>query len=175
MSNNFQNNDEPKEEKSMFVSQEERERRQQEMQDYRYNPEHALHRVGYAQEKMLDKIMEMDMEELLYKPKIMENVTALMNNMNGTAVQVKRNSIVETNSNLGNVADAVIDRLQERGITLIKTAEAGGHKGRVPDNIVIDDGEFEEIEQSMLQRGLVSKTYDEFAEENDLKIADIDS
>lgn len=174
MANKFQNDDEPQDEKSMFISPDDYARRQKEMQDYRYNPEHALHKVGYAQEKMLDAVMQMDMQELLFKPKIMENVTALMNNMNGTAVQVTRNSIVESNSNLGNLADAVIDRLEDRGVKMIKTTRDVGQQGRIPDNITIDDADFEEIQQGMLIKGLVHTTYDDFAEEHDLRTSDND-
>ena len=168
MANKFQNDDEPQDEKSMFISQDDYARRQKEMQDYRYNPEHALHKVGYAQEKMLDAVMQMDMQELLFKPKIMENVTALMNNMNGTAVQVTRNAIVESNSNLGNLADAVIDRLEERGVNMIKTAKDSGRRGQIPEAVIIDDDEFEEIQEGMLIKGLVHTTYDEFADEHGL-------
>lgn len=59
----------------------------------------------------------------------MENVNALMNNMNGTAVQVTRNAIVESNSNLGSLADAVIDRLEERGVNMIKLLRIQGSVG----------------------------------------------
>ena len=168
MANKFQNDDEPQDEKSMFISQDDYVQRQKEMQDYRYNPEHALHKVGYAQEKMLDAVMQMDMQELLFKPKIMENVTALMNNMNGTAVQVTRNAIVESNSNLGNLADAVIDRLEERGVNMIKTAKDSGRRGQIPEAVIIDDSAFEEIQEGMLIKGLVHTTYDEFADEHGL-------
>ncbi len=168
MAKQFSNDDESQEEKSLILSPEEQAARLKEQQDYRYNPEHALHKVGFVQEKILDSIMNMDMQELLYKPKIMENVNALMNNMNGTAVQVTRNSIVESNSNLGNLADAVIDRLEERGVNMIKTAKDSGRRGQIPEAVIIDDGEFEEIQEGMLIKGLVHTTYDEFADEHGL-------
>lgn len=168
MAKQFSNDDEPKEEKSLILSPQEQAARLKEQQDYRYNPEHTLHKVGFVQEKILDSVMNMDMQELLYKPKIMENVIGLMNNMNGTAVQVTRNSIVESNSNLGNLADAVIDRLEERGVNMIKTAKDSGRRGQIPEAVVIDDSEFEEIQEGMLIKGLIHTTYDDFADEHGL-------
>lgn len=169
MAKQFRNDDEePQEEKSLTLSPDAQQRRIQEQQDYRYNPEHALHKVGYVQEKMLDAVMGLDMQELLLKPKVMENVNALLNNMNGTAVQVTRNAIVESNSNLGALADAVIDRLEERGVNTIKTASASGRQGRIPQTIEIDDSDFEEIQEGMLIKGLVHTTFDDFADEHGL-------
>ena len=168
MAQKFQNDGEPQEEKSLVLSPQEQAARLKEQQDYRYNPEHALHKVGFVQEKILDSVMNMDMQELLYKPKIMENVNALINNMNGTAVQVTRNAIVESNSNLGSLADAVIDRLEERGVNMIKTTKDSGQRGRIPENIVIDDTDFEEIQEGMLIKGLVHTTFDDFAGEHGL-------
>ena len=159
--------------KSMYLDPAEQAARLKAQQDYRYNPEHALHKVGFVQEQILDAVMGMDMQELLYKPKIMENVNALMNNMNGTAVQVTRNAIVESNSNLGALADAVVDRLAATGTKLIKTVQdTGGTKGSIPSDINISDIDFEEIQPDMLQRGLISQTYDEFADANDLAKTD---
>ena len=172
MAKKFQQDDngEPKEEKSMILPKGDIEKRKKEMEDYRYNPQHALHQVGYAQEKILDAVLQMDMTELLYHPKVMENVNALMNNMNGTAVQVTRNAIVESNTNLGGLADAVIDRLESRGVKMIKTAKDVGRTGRIPEAIDIDDADFEEIQQGMLIKGLVHKTFDEFADENQINV-----
>ena len=153
----------------MVVGQAERALRQQEQKDYRYNPEHSLHKVGYVQDKMLDAVMGMDMDVLMTSPKVMENVNSLLANMNGTAVQVTRNSIVESNTDNGAMADAIVDRLAARGMTLIKTADASSDvRGSVPQGLVIDDVDFEEIQPGMLQRGLISQTYDEFADKNDL-------
>ena len=98
----------------------------------------------------------------------MENVNTLLSNMNGTAVQVTRNSIVESNSNLGNLADAVIDRLEERGVNMIKTTKDSGQRGRIPEGVVIEDTDFEEIQEGMLIKGLVHTTYDDFAGEHGL-------
>lgn len=168
MAKQFRNDDEPQEEKSLVLSHDEHQQRLKEQQDYRYNPEHALHKVGYVQDKMLDAVMSLDMQELLLKPKVMENVNALLSNMNGTAVQVTRNSIVESNSNLGNLADAVIERLEERGVNTIKTASDSGRQGRIPQTIDIDDSDFEEIQEGMLIKGLVHTTFDDFAGEHGL-------
>lgn len=142
---------------------------EQEAKDYRYNPEHTLHKVGFVQNKMLDAVANMDMEDLLFKPQIMENVNTLLNNMNGTAVQVTRNSIVESSSNLGAMADAVVERMAQQGLTTIKTVTPDSNvKGKVPTNLVIEDADFEEIQPGMLQRGLINQTYDDFADNHGL-------
>ncbi len=168
MGSNYPQDEEAKEEKSMLLSPQEYAARLKEQEDYRYNPEHALHKVGFVQDKILDAVMGMDMQELLYKPKVMENVNTLLSNMNGTAVQVTRNSIVESSSNLGNLADAVIDRLEERGVNMIKTTKATGKRGHIPEGVVIEDTDFEEIQEGMLIKGLVHTTYDDFAGEHGL-------
>ena len=61
MTRKFNNDDEPKEEKSMLLDPQERDARLKEQEDYRYNPEHALHKVGFVQDKILDAVMGMDM------------------------------------------------------------------------------------------------------------------
>ena len=162
-------NDEDKEYPPLMSPADERARRIQEQKDYRYNPESTLHKVGFVQDKMLDAVMGMDMEVLMTSPKVMENVNTLLSNMNGTAVQVTRNSIVESNSNVGALADAVVERMQAQGIATIKTVtEDSPNRGNIPGNIVIEDADFEEIQPGMLQRGLISQTYDEFADNHGL-------
>ena len=76
---------------------------------------------------------------------------------------------MESNSNLGNLADAVIDRLGERGVQLIKKASDVGHSGSIPQNIEIQDVDFEEIQEGMLIKGLVHTTFDDFAEIHDIR------
>ncbi len=72
MGSSYPQDEEAKEEKSMLLSPQEYAARLKEQEDYRYNPEHALHKVGFVQDKILDAVMGMDMQELLYKPKVME-------------------------------------------------------------------------------------------------------
>ena len=69
---------------------------------------------------------------------------------------------------LSAVTDAVIDRLEERGVNMIKTTKDSGQRGRIPENIVIDDTDFEEIQEGMLIKGLVHTTFDDFAGEHGL-------
>ena len=138
--------------------------------EYQYDPRLALARAGAIQDKLLQAVDQLDPEDLLFKPQVMENVNTLLNNVNGTAVQVMRNSIVESNSNAGVLADAVIAQMEQRGLTLIQ--KGGSKQGHVPEAVMIDENEFEGIETGMLEKGLVHKTFDEFADEHGIKQVD---
>jgi hypothetical protein len=99
----------------------------------------------------------------------MEGVNALLSNVNSTGTAVIRNSLVESNANLGAMADAVIERMESKGLSLIKTVDNTGFRGTIPVDDDIEDGDFEEIQEDMLVRGIVTTNYDEFAKTHNLK------
>ena len=135
---------------------------------YRYDPQAAIQKAGAIQDKIMDHVLTMDMEELVNNPKVMEGINGLLSNVNATGTAVMRNSLVDSNANLGAMADAVLDRMAARGIGLIKTVETTGRTGKIPTDIDIEDVDFEPIQEAMLERGIVTQTYDDFTKAHDM-------
>lgn len=131
--------------------------------DYQYDAQAALRKAGQIQDKIMDAVIDLPADRLFKDAKLFENVNSLLSNVNSTGTQVIRNSLVESNSNVGAVADAVIDRMAERGISLIKTVKDTGQVGRIPKDLDIEDADFEPIQEDMLVKGLVTTNYEEFA------------
>lgn len=140
-----------------------------EPREFRYDPTAAISKAGKIQDKMMDHVLTMDMAALINNPKIMEGVNGMLSNINSTGTAVMRNSLVESNSDLGNMADAVLDRMVARGMSLIKTVDTVGGVGRIPENLEFDDADFENIEEGMLVKGIVTTNYDDFAKDNGLE------
>lgn len=134
-----------------------------------YDPNETLKKVGKVQNRMLDAVGRLNMDDLVSDPKIMEGVNALLNGMNSTSVQVIRNGLIQSASDTGAVADAMIERMKERGITLIETSTGNNHTGRIPQNVIIDIEDGEVIEERMLSRGIEDNNFDRFAAENDIR------
>lgn len=131
--------------------------------DYRYDPQQMLNKAGQIQDKLMDAVLDMKPEDLLKDPKVMEGVNALLSNINSTGTAVMRNSLVESNANMGAMADAVLERMEAKGITMIRTVEDTGRRGRIPQDLEIEDADFEPIQKEMLVKGIQSTNYDEFS------------
>ena len=137
--------------------------------EFQYDPQRMLNKAGQIQDKLMDAVLVMEPEKLLNDPKVMEGVNALLSNINSTGTAVMRNSLVESNANLGAMADAVLERMESKGITLIRTVEDTGRKGTIPQDLDIEDADFEPIQTEMLVKGIQSTNYDEFAAQHDLQ------
>lgn len=142
---------------------------QSDSKDFSYDPQRMLNKAGQIQDKLMDAVLGMEAKDLLENPKVMEGVNALLSNVNSTGTAVIRNSLVESNANLGAMADAVIERMESKGLSLIKTVDNTGVRGTIPVDDDIEDGDFEEIQEDMLVRGIVTTNYDEFAKTHNLK------
>lgn len=140
-----------------------------ETETFSYDPTKAIKKAGLIQNIVMDSVLNLPADELIKNTKLFEQVNSLLSNVNSTAVAVTRNSIVESNSDLGLLADKVADSMIKRGVSLIRTVdEESAGAGKIPTGIEIVDAEFEVIEESMLQRGITHTTYDEFAEQNNM-------
>ena len=138
--------------------------------EFRYDPTAMLHKTGALQSKIIDGITQLDVSEIISRPSTLESISSFLNGVNNTAVQVTRNNIVGSATDVGAIADAVYDRMRKGGNSNIKTVEETGKQGRIPTDVIIPMEGVQPIEDKMLQRGLIEQTFDEFADEQGLTV-----
>lgn len=136
-------------------------------EDFKYDPQKMLGRTAEVQNRVIDSIMQLDMDKVAHSPSHLEAIGSFLNGVNNTAVQTTRNNIVQSAMDVGAIADAVYDKMRKEkhsGIRTVGDESAKGRKGTIPKNVDITLDADQKIEEGMLERGLVSQTYDEFAE-----------
>lgn len=133
-------------------------------EEFTYDPQRMLQETGKVQNTIVKAIGKMDIETLVKTPSALESVSSFLNGVNNTAVQVTRNNIVGSALDVGGVADEVIRRMKEEKMTGIKTVKETGRQREIPMNVQIEDAEDLAFEDKMLERGIVTQTFDEFAE-----------
>lgn len=128
-----------------------------------YDPQKMLQKTGKLQGRIIDAIGKMELDDIVHKPSSLESISSFLNGVNNTAVQTIRNGIVQTQTDVGAIADAVYDRMVKDKKSNIKRAEANAPVREI-DTTIPDDVDLG-FEDAMLERGITNKTFDDFAEE----------